>query len=60
MTEELNSATNPVEKNMLLQKYGLIEPKLTEAEKSTIYFENNPAAWNQVNFLQLPKPWGEE
>ena len=36
MTEELNSVTNPVEKNMLLQKYGLIEPKLTQDEQFLI------------------------
>lgn len=30
--EELKDTTNPVEKNQLLQKYGLIPPKLTPDE----------------------------
>jgi hypothetical protein len=37
--EELKEATNPVEKQMLLQKYGLIEPKLTPEEKQEIQNE---------------------
>lgn len=57
MMEEINSARNSIEKDQLLQKYGLIDPKLTEYEKATIYFEGNPQGWNQVNFLNLPSPW---
>ena len=30
--EEIKEAKNPVEKEMLLQKYGMIEPKLTQGE----------------------------
>jgi hypothetical protein len=37
--EEIKEAKNPVEKEMLLQKYGMIEPKLTPAEKVLIAFE---------------------
>jgi len=33
MTEELTSVANLGEKQMLLQKYGMIEPKLTEWEQ---------------------------
>lgn len=36
MMEEINSVTNPVHKDMLLQKYGLIPVKLTPAEKRLI------------------------
>ena len=44
MLEEIKEAKNPVHKEMLLQKYGLIAPKLTQAEKrlirqqATIYY----------------------
>jgi len=34
--EELKDASNPVEKQMLLQKYGMIEPKLTQEEQFII------------------------
>lgn len=37
--EELKEAKNPLEKQMLLQKYGLIDPKLTPEEKQLIIFE---------------------
>ena len=37
--EEIKEAKNPVEKEMLLQKYGMIDPKLTPAEKVLIAFE---------------------
>lgn len=36
MLEEISSARNLVEKDMLLQKYGLIAPKLTPFEKSLV------------------------
>jgi hypothetical protein len=36
MQEEIDSTTNPVHKDMLLQKYGLIPVKLTQAEKRLI------------------------
>ena len=39
MLEEINSVTNPVHKDILLQKYGMIDPKLTELEKLNINFE---------------------
>lgn len=44
MMDEINDAKNPVQKDMLLQKYGLIAAKLTPAEKrlirqqATIYY----------------------
>ena len=38
--EELKSATNPAEKQLLLQKYGLIDPKLTDEEKALIVLES--------------------
>ena len=37
--EELKEASNPAEKQMLLQKYGLIDPKLTPDEQSRIVLE---------------------
>jgi hypothetical protein len=37
--EELKEAKNPVEQQMLLQKYGLTDPKLTTEEKHVIIFE---------------------
>jgi hypothetical protein len=55
--EEIKEAKNPIEKEMLLQKYGMIEPKLTVFEHSVIYFEGNPNGWEQVNFLNLTPPW---
>lgn len=33
MMEEIESTTNLIEKDMLLQKYGLIPPKLTQEER---------------------------
>jgi hypothetical protein len=39
MNEELKGVTNLVEKDMLLQKYGIIEPKLTPEEKHLIEVE---------------------
>ncbi len=36
MNEELKDTTNAVEKDMLLQKYGIIPPKLTLDEKFAI------------------------
>ena len=36
MLDEINSASNPIEKEMLLQKYGMIPPKLTPFEKSIV------------------------
>ena len=39
MQEELASASTTIEKQMLLQKYGMIEPKLTEDEKNAIKAE---------------------
>jgi hypothetical protein len=55
--EEIQSARSDKEKTMLLQKFGMIEPKLTEAEKAWVYFEEYPASWEQVNFLRLEAPW---
>jgi hypothetical protein len=37
--EELEDARNGIEKNQILQKYGIIVPKLTESEQLTIEFE---------------------
>lgn len=37
--EELQDAKTPIEKSMILQKYGLIEPKLTEWERALIKYE---------------------
>ncbi len=37
--EELNEAANALEKDIILQKYGVIEPKLTPAERYEIAFE---------------------
>ena len=37
--EEIKEAKNPVEKEMLLQKYGMIEPKLTQGEVIAIKTE---------------------
>ena len=37
--EEIASAKNQVEKEMLLQKYGIIEPRLTPQEQADIAFE---------------------
>jgi hypothetical protein len=37
--DEINSARNAVEKDMLLQKHGFIPPKLTELERLLIYVE---------------------
>jgi hypothetical protein len=34
--EELNEAANTIEKDMILQKYGVIAPKLTPEEKQEI------------------------
>jgi hypothetical protein len=51
MLEELGSTTNLVEKDMLLQKYGLIEPKLTPEEKLLIELDENDefnALWDKV------------
>lgn len=39
-TDEIKEAKNPLEKNMLLQKYGMIEPKLTAQEQADIRFES--------------------
>ncbi len=39
--EELKDASNPVEKQMVLQKYGLVEPKLTANEQQLIKDEEN-------------------
>lgn len=40
MYEEINSETNQVKRQQLLQKYGLIEPKLTRDELEDInYYE---------------------
>lgn len=44
--EELNSTSNPVERDMLLQKYGLIPPKLTAQEFADIQFEQGHYAVN--------------
>lgn len=38
-SEEINSTKNPVERDMLLQKFGLIPPKLTAQEFADIQFE---------------------
>jgi hypothetical protein len=38
--EELTSTTNPVERDQLLQKFGLIEPKLTPQEQADIMLES--------------------
>ena len=40
MMEEINSVTDLVHKNMLLQKYGLIPPKLTVQEQADIHLES--------------------
>ncbi len=37
--EEIESETNPIKKNQLLQKYGLVEPKLTTNEKAVLQLE---------------------
>jgi hypothetical protein len=37
--DELTDAKNGIEKNQILQKYGMIVPKLTESEQLTIEFE---------------------
>lgn len=37
--EELKEAKNPLEKQMLLQKYGLIDPKLTPEEQELTLLE---------------------
>jgi hypothetical protein len=39
MMEELEETTNPVHKFALLQKYGIVEPKLTRAEQKLIKTE---------------------
>lgn len=36
---EIKEAANAVEKNLLLQKFGFIEPKLTPQERATIILE---------------------
>ena len=43
--EEIKEAKNPVEKELLLQKYGMIEPKLTPLEHLWIRTEE---AFNQT------------
>lgn len=40
VTEEIQSETNLVKKQMLLQKFGLIEPKLTPEERVAIVEEH--------------------
>ncbi len=40
IAEELEGVTNPVERDMLLQKYGAIAPKLTPQERADINFES--------------------
>jgi hypothetical protein len=37
--EEIKEAKNPVEKEMLLQKYGMIDPKLTADDEFLIEIE---------------------
>jgi predicted DNA-binding transcriptional regulator AlpA len=39
MLEEIQSETNLVKREQLLQKYGLTEPKLTEEERASIFME---------------------
>jgi hypothetical protein len=39
MTEELADCKNKIQREMVLQKYGLVEPKLTEAESKLIIWE---------------------
>lgn len=39
MTEELEATENPAHKYALLQKYGIVEPKLTRAEQKLIRME---------------------
>jgi hypothetical protein len=34
--DELTDAKNGIEKNQILQKYGMIEPKLTQDEKAML------------------------
>jgi hypothetical protein len=34
--DELTDTKNGIEKNQILQKYGFVEPKLTEAEKAML------------------------
>ena len=54
MTEELESELDPVKKHMLMQKYGLVEPKLTLEEQAWItkeYFDSGQAykdGWRQI------------
>lgn len=40
IAEELEGVTNLVERDMLLQKYGAIAPKLTPQEVADINFES--------------------
>jgi hypothetical protein len=40
METEIKEAKTPFEKDILLQKYGLIAPKLTEFERELIIFES--------------------
>lgn len=40
IAEELEGVTNPIERDMLLQKYGAIAPRLTPQERSDINFES--------------------
>jgi hypothetical protein len=39
MTEELADCKNRIHREMVLQKYGLVEPKLTEEERKLIIWE---------------------
>ena len=41
MTEELEDTVDPVHKYTLLQKYGIVEPKLTRAEQKLIKLEQS-------------------
>ncbi len=40
IAEELEGVTNPIERDMLLQKYGAIAPRLTPQERADINFES--------------------
>jgi len=50
---ELKETTNAVEKNMLLQKYGLIDPKLTEWEQIIVRMEQQQIAAKGFSDLEV-------
>ena len=49
MMEELEATENPTHKFALLQKYGIVEPKLTKAEQKLIRMEQTGGNYGRKN-----------